>query len=87
MPFFEGSQASIAYEQVGGGPDIVWVSGGGDAGDSWDGYQIPHFRRAFRNTTFTNRGVGPTTCRQPVPWTIADMARDTAELIRANQPI
>ena len=83
MPFFEGSQASIAYEQVGEGPDIVWVGGGGDAGDSWDAYQIPHFRRAFRNTTFTNRGIGPTTCRQPLPWTIADMACDTAELIRA----
>jgi pimeloyl-ACP methyl ester carboxylesterase len=83
MPFVAGSKATIAYEQVGEGPDIVWVSGGGDAGDSWDTYQLPHFRRSFRNTTFTNRGIAPTTCRQPLPWTIADMARDTAELIRA----
>src|SRR5690242_6795749 len=84
MPIFEGSQASLAYVQVGEGRDIVWIGGGGDAGDSWDAYQIPHFRRSFRNTTFTNRGIAPTTCRQPLPWTIADMARDTAELIRAG---
>ena len=83
MQTFEGSQAAIAYEQVGDGPDIVWISGGGDAGDSWHEYQIPHFRRAFRNTTFNNRGIAPTACRQPLPWTIADMAADTSELIRA----
>src|SRR5689334_5620288 len=83
MQFLHGSRTTIAYHQVGEGPDIVWISGGGDAGDSWDIYQLPHFRRSFRNTTFTNRGISPTTCRQPLPWTIADMARDTAELIRA----
>jgi pimeloyl-ACP methyl ester carboxylesterase len=83
VPMFEGSQTSIDYAQVGDGPDIVWVSGGGDAGDSWDAYQLPHFRQSFRNTTFTNRGIAPTTCRQPLPWTIGDMARDTAELIAA----
>jgi hypothetical protein len=79
MPMFEGSQTSIAYEQVGEGPDIVWVSGGGDAGDSWDTYQLPHFRRSFRNTKFTNRGIAPTTCRQPLPWTIGE-----AEIARPN---
>ena len=83
MSMFQGSVTLMAYEQRGGGPDIVWVGGGGDAGDSWDAYQLPHFEKAFRNTTFTNRGVSPTTCAQPLPWTIADMARDAAELIEA----
>jgi len=83
MPTFQGSQTSIPYEQTGSGPDIVWVAGGGDQGDSWHPYQIPHFRKAFRNTTFTNRGISPAVSKQPLPWTIADMAQDTAELIRA----
>ncbi len=64
MPMFEGSQTSIEYAQVGDGPDIVWVAGGGDAGDSWDTYQLPHFRRSFQIPAFTNRGIAPTTCRR-----------------------
>ena len=36
MAMLEGSQSTIAFEQVGSGPDIVWVAGGGDAGDSGD---------------------------------------------------
>ena len=83
MPMFPGSRATLSYAQRGEGPDIVWIGGGGDAGDSWDRYQLPYFERSRRNTTFTNRGVSPTTCTQPLPWTIADMARDTAELIDA----
>ena len=83
MPMFQGSSANLAYAQRGEGPDLVWVGGGGDAGDSWDLYQLPHFEGSFRNTTFTNRGVSPTTCTQPLPWTIGDMARDAAELIEA----
>ena len=81
MQTFEGSSATLAFAQLGRGPDIVWIGGGGDAGDSWDRYQLPHFRSSYRNTTFVNRGVSPTTCAQPLPWTIADMAQDTAELI------
>ena len=83
MPTFEGSQATIHYEQVGQGPDIVWVSGGGGTASDWDPYQLPHFRDRFRNTTFDNRGIGTTDCERPLPWTMEDFARDTAELIEA----
>lgn len=83
MPFVEGSQARIHYAQVGEGPDIVWVSGGGGTAADWDGYQIPHFKGKFRNTTFDNRGIGTTVCDLPLPWTLEDFARDTAELIEA----
>ena len=83
MPYLEGSQARIHYEQSGEGPDIVWVSGGGGTAADWDGYQIPHFRGKFRNTTFDNRGIGSTICDLPLPWTLEDFARDTAELIQA----
>ncbi len=29
VPTIRGSQATIHYEQVGEGPDLVWVSGAG----------------------------------------------------------
>ena len=77
------SQATINYRQVGDGPDIVWVSGAGGTIGSWDGYQVPYFRDSFRNTSYDCRGVGGTTCDIPLPWTIEDFARDTAELIKA----
>jgi aminoacrylate hydrolase len=67
VPLLEGSQATIHYEQVGEGPDIVWVSGAGGTAHSWDAYQLPHFESAFRNTTFDCRGVGTTTCAVPMP--------------------
>ncbi len=83
MPLFKGSQASINYKQTGGGPDIVWVSGGGGTIGSWDAFQLPYFDRHFRSTTFDGRGVGGTTCDKPLPWPIEDFALDTAELIEA----
>jgi pimeloyl-ACP methyl ester carboxylesterase len=83
MPTIRGSQATIHYEQVGRGPDIVWVSGAGGTADSWDAYQVPYFKDRFRNTTYDCRGVGTTRCDVPLPWTIEDFARDTADLIRA----
>jgi pimeloyl-ACP methyl ester carboxylesterase len=83
MPQFHGSQASIRYEQTGGGPDVVWVSGAGGTAGSWDAYQLPYFRQHFRNTTYDARGVGGTTCDRPQPWPIEEFALDVADLIRA----
>lgn len=83
MPMLKGSQAQIHYEQVGEGPDVVWVSGAGGTASSWSSYQLPYFRRSFRNTTYDCRGVGTTTAAAPPPWTIEDFAVDVADLIRA----
>jgi len=83
MPRFEGSQATIHYEQIGVGPDIVWVSGGGGLASDWMPYQIPFFRDDFRNTIFDNRGIGATTCDVPLPWPLESFAIDIAELIDA----
>jgi pimeloyl-ACP methyl ester carboxylesterase len=80
---FKGSEAEIFYEQFGEGHDVVWVSGGGSMGRDWHPYQIPYFRRLYRNTTFDNRGIGKTTCDRPMPWSIGDFARDAAELMTA----
>ena len=83
MSQIELSNAVVHYEQFGHGPDIVWLSGGGGLGRAWHAYQIPYFERSFRCTTFDNRGIGATTCTVAPPWTIADFAADTAELIEA----
>jgi pimeloyl-ACP methyl ester carboxylesterase len=83
MPHLRASEANIFYEQLGQGPDIVWVGGGGTAGRDWQRFQTPFFEPAFRNTTFDNRGIGETTSDRPMPWPMADFARDLAELIEA----
>ncbi len=83
MPLFDGSDASLFYEQTGAGPDIVWVGGGGTVGRDWRRFQTPHFDPSFRSTTFDNRGIGATRCASPGPWTIEDFARDAAALAEA----
>jgi thioesterase CepJ len=75
-------ELTLYYEQHGDGPDIVWVSGGGGLPEpTWLTYQVPDFP-TFRNTVFHNRGIGRTECTAPLPWTMADLARDTAALIQ-----
>lgn len=81
MATFRGSEATLHYDQIGDGPDVVWIAGGGSPGSDWHPYQIPYFERSFRSTTFDNRGIGATTCDRPLPWPIEDFARDAAELI------
>jgi pimeloyl-ACP methyl ester carboxylesterase len=83
VPHARTSESNVFYEQSGAGPDIVWISGGGDLGSRWHKYQVPSFDEAYRSTTFDNRGIGRTTCDAPTPWTFTGFARDTAELIEA----
>ncbi len=83
MPKLQTTEATIHYEQLGDGPDIVWVAGGGGLAADWVPYQMPFFTGAFRNTIFDNRGIGATTTDVPQPWPLASFARDTAELIEA----
>ncbi|HVY98240.1 MAG TPA: alpha/beta hydrolase [Dongiaceae bacterium] len=92
MPFIDTGESKLYYEQIGPsssahGPDIVWVGGGGTMGRDWQRFQTPHFAPRFRNTTFDNRGIGRTVCTRPMPWGMADFARDLAALIeRACTP-
>jgi pimeloyl-ACP methyl ester carboxylesterase len=76
------------YDVAGSGPTIIWVSGGGGAAADWADY-LTAFSDCYRSIAFDNRGTSGTSCTQPLPWTIADMARDTAELIEelSNEPV
>ena len=82
MPFLNLPDASLWYVQRGDGPDIVWIPGGDNVADDWN-FQIESFEGSFRNTAFDPRGAGRTRSSRQPPWSIADMARDCAELIRA----
>ena len=74
-----GSDAVSRVAQQGEGPDIVWVPGGDSPAEAWRP-QMEHFADRFRSTSYDPRGVGETTS-DPAPWTIADFARDCAEII------
>lgn len=83
MPEVQLPGVFVHYEQVGRGPDLVFVAGGGGRGRDWHRHQVPELADDFRCTTFDNRGIGLTRCDEPLPWTIADMAADAAALIEA----
>lgn len=69
-----------SYKVAGSGPTIVWISGGSGSAADWATY-VSAFSDHYRSIVFDNRGTTGTTCSQPLPWKISDMARDTAELI------
>lgn len=75
----EVSGATMRVAQQGKGPDIVWVPGGDSPAEAWR-LQMGEFSDRFRSTSYDPRGVGETTA-DPAPWSIADFARDCAEMI------
>jgi 3-oxoadipate enol-lactonase len=88
LSFLDLPDARLWYVQSGEGPDIVWVPGGDNIAEDWD-EQIAFFEGRFRNTAFDPRGAGRTISHRQPPWSIADLARDCAELIGAvcNPPV
>ncbi|MEM7170153.1 MAG: alpha/beta hydrolase [Pseudomonadota bacterium] len=75
------SQVTTRVAQVGVGRDIVWVPGGDSPAEAWR-HQMMHFSSNFRCTSYDPRGAGECSAPPP-PWTIADFARDCAEMIEA----
>ena len=83
LPELEFDGVTLAYEQSGEGPDIVWLAAGDNPGSHWRHHQTPAFEPGHRNTTYDARGVGATRSHSPPPWDIAEHARDLAALIEA----
>jgi pimeloyl-ACP methyl ester carboxylesterase len=72
--------ARLHYEEVGAGPAVVLVHGGGGDVSQWR-HQLAAFAAHHRVVTFDARGHGASqaTARN---WTITDFARDLAALLR-----
>ena len=75
------NEIEIAYNIQGAGEPLVLICGYTGVKESWV-YQVDELARHFQVITFDNRGVGETTVPKE-PFTIADMAADTAGLIEA----
>jgi len=82
LAILELADADLFFLQEGSGPDIVWIPGGDNVAADWAD-QFAAFSNGFRNTAFDPRGAGQTVSRRAPPWSIADMAKDCADLIRA----
>src|SRR6185436_18187153 len=65
----------IAYEEHGGGDEVlVLVNGLADTKESWEA-QVPAFVDRYRVIAFDNRGLGGSSA-PPGPYTTAQMAED-----------
>jgi pimeloyl-ACP methyl ester carboxylesterase len=83
MPELALPGATLAYEQTGAGPDVVWLAAGDNPGAHWRRFQTPAFEPGYRNTTYDARGVGATRSASDPPWTIEDHAADLVALLEA----
>ena len=73
---------NLAYDDSGTGEPVVFISGRGGAGRTWQLHQVPVFLAAgYRCITFDNRGVGAT--ENAEGFTTQTMVADTAALIES----
>ena len=69
----------IWTEQVGEGPDVLLIGGGGDTVESWQ-FQLDGLADRYRMTAFDNRGAGRT-AMPAGPVTAAVLADDAAAVL------
>ena len=71
----------LYVDQRGIGPDVLLIAGLSDPAEAW-AFQVDGLADRYRMTAFDNRGAG----RSPMPpqgWSVAGMADDAAEVLRA----
>src|ERR687889_1318120 len=71
----------IWTEQVGEGPDVLLIGGGGDTVESWQ-FQLDGLADRYRLTAFDNRGAGRTVMPSGTV-SVEAMADDAAGVLRA----
>jgi pimeloyl-ACP methyl ester carboxylesterase len=71
----------LYYEEHGAGDPLLLIMGLGADSAAWM-FQVPDFARYYRTVVFDNRGVGRS-AKPPGPYSIAQMADDTAGLLDA----
>jgi len=73
---------NLAYDDRGSGEAVVFISGRGGPGRTWQPHQVPAFLEAgYRVITFDNRGINATEDAQG--FTTQTMVADTAALIES----
>ena len=71
----------LSYEVFGEGDPVLLVCGTGQRSFTWQLFQVPALTQAgYRVVTFENRGVPPSDA-PPAPYSVKQMAEDTAGLI------
>ncbi len=81
MAIVETNGIEISYQLRGSGPKLVLISGVGYSGWFWNPLALL-LEQDFTILQFDNRGAGKTT-HAPGPYTVAEMAVDTAGLMDA----
>lgn len=81
VPKTNANNITIHYERSGDGPPLLLISGVGYGGWFWH-KQVPVLSRHLQVITFDNRGAGASD-KPAGPYTTAQMAADTAELLDA----
>jgi 3-oxoadipate enol-lactonase len=71
----------LYYEEHGSGDPLLLIMGLGADSVAWL-FQVPEMSKHYRTIVFDNRGVGRS-AKPPGPYTIAQMADDTAGLLDA----
>lgn len=79
MPIATVESIEIYYEVHGGGEPLLLIMGLGADSRAWL-FQVPEFSQHYRTIIFDNRGVGRS-AKPPGPYTIHEMADDTAGLL------
>ena len=81
MPRVRAGGIELAYDEVGSGDPLLFISGTSVDRTIWGG-QVAHFMARHRCITFDNRDVGESTI-VAAAYTPADMAGDALALLRA----
>lgn len=81
MPKIRTENLEIGYEKAGTGPPVILIPGLGYGRWLWD-QQLEGLSDSFTLYALDNRGLGESEAPDP-PYTIADMARDVRDFIRA----
>ena len=82
MPVIDAGNVSLNYERGGEGPPLLMIMGLSGSLLHWGAPFMNALRNDFETIAFDNRGVGQSS-RVEAPFSIADLAADTAGLMAA----
>ena len=82
MPSVDASGTELRYERAGEGEPLLLIQGMSATHLAWGRLFLDELERSFECVVFDNRGMG-LSGRAELPFTIADLAADTAGLLDA----